>query len=314
MSVTVIIPCFNSEKYISATLHSVLKQTYSSIEIICVDNGSSDNTITILNEFAAQHSSVKVLFQALKGAANARNMGLAYATGKFIQFLDSDDEIEPQKILEQVAYLESTGFDLVVSDRAIYNETLETKIEEINFAHILQNPLSVAISEIIITGNPLYRKSAIEKISGYNTALRVAQDWDFHIRLFLSTNKIGYLAGTFLKSRRLENSLSSNWIEVSNTSIQVIESLRDILFEKKLDHDKSVFKKVVHLYLNSCFAEKNSATIKKYRIEIKRWSSHFSVTECLSKANRLLYKTVGLAGYIKIKSKLLGLENKPSGL
>ena len=105
--VTIIIPIYNSEKYISETLQSIYKQTYKRIEVIIVDDGSNDNSYA----FAKQHQKdqVFVYSQTNKGASAARNFGLAKAKGKYIQFLDADDLLSESKIEEQVILLEETS-------------------------------------------------------------------------------------------------------------------------------------------------------------------------------------------------------------
>jgi len=93
--VSVIIPVFNSETYLRPCLDSVLKQTLENIEIICVDDGSTDNSLNILKEFEKLDSRVKVFTQTNSGAGTARNLGMKHASGNYIVFLDSDDFFEP---------------------------------------------------------------------------------------------------------------------------------------------------------------------------------------------------------------------------
>ncbi len=92
--VSVIIPVYNVEKYLKECLDSVVNQTLKDIEIICVDDGSTDNSGAILDEYASKDSRIKVVHNENKGVGNARNTGLGLATGDYIYFLDSDDYIE----------------------------------------------------------------------------------------------------------------------------------------------------------------------------------------------------------------------------
>ena len=89
--VSVIIPVYNGEKYLEDTLKSVSAQTLSEIEILCVDDGSTDHSWEILQQFAAQDSRIVLLKQKNAGAGAARNYGLKTAKGKYIAFIDSDD-------------------------------------------------------------------------------------------------------------------------------------------------------------------------------------------------------------------------------
>ena len=97
--ISVIIPVYNVENYLSETLLSVCQQTYQNLEILLIDDGSTDNSGKICDEFAAQDQRIKVIHQKNKGISGARNTGLEVATGEFITFVDSDDIVE-NKIIE----------------------------------------------------------------------------------------------------------------------------------------------------------------------------------------------------------------------
>ncbi len=98
--VSVIIPAYNSEKWLKSSVSSALSQTWSKKEIIIIDDGSSDNTLKLAKEF--ESSSVKVISQKNKGASSARNSGLQIAQGDFIQWLDADDILAPDKLKIQL--------------------------------------------------------------------------------------------------------------------------------------------------------------------------------------------------------------------
>jgi len=94
--ISVIIPIYNVEAYLERCLRTVCGQTYKNIEIILVDDGSTDNCLQICIEFANKDDRIKVLTQANQGVSSARNTGLENATGKFIGFVDPDDYIHPE--------------------------------------------------------------------------------------------------------------------------------------------------------------------------------------------------------------------------
>ena len=109
-SVSVIIPNYNRENFIGATIRNLLAQTLKPYEIIVVDDGSTDNSLGVIHSFGDK---VKVLRQANKGPGAARNAGLRVATGEYIQFQDSDDFISLNKLETQVKKIQSTNADLV---------------------------------------------------------------------------------------------------------------------------------------------------------------------------------------------------------
>ncbi|MBK9638742.1 MAG: glycosyltransferase family 2 protein [Bacteroidetes bacterium] len=99
--VSVIIPVYNGEKFVAASIESALKQSYSPIEIIVINDGSTDGTQEILNQFEGK---IIVIRQKNAGQADARNHGLTIAKGKYIALLDSDDLFIPEKIEKQISF------------------------------------------------------------------------------------------------------------------------------------------------------------------------------------------------------------------
>ena len=111
--VSVIIPIYNVEEYLRACLDSVLNQTLGDIEIICVDDGSTDCSAMILAEYAAKDSRVRIVAQKNAGAGAARNTGLAIAQGQWISFLDADDVFDSKMLSDMVVAGESENADVV---------------------------------------------------------------------------------------------------------------------------------------------------------------------------------------------------------
>lgn len=104
--VSIIIPVYNAAKYLDETLHSAFNQTWPNIEVILVDDGSTDNSLAIAESYL--NRSIKIFKQQNKGASTARNLGLKHAKGSYIQFLDADDILSNDKIAEQMAVLNGT--------------------------------------------------------------------------------------------------------------------------------------------------------------------------------------------------------------
>ena len=101
---SIIIPCYNAEKYLPDTLMSARYQTERDIEIICVDNNSTDATRDILEQAAAEDSRIQVLEEKMPGEGPARQKGFVAATGKWLYFLDADDLMEPQLLEGNVQF------------------------------------------------------------------------------------------------------------------------------------------------------------------------------------------------------------------
>ncbi len=116
MSVTVIVPVYNAERFLSRCIQSIINQTYKSIELILVDDGSTDGSSSVCNEYAQLDARVKVIEQRNSGPAAARNAGLHHATGDFVFFLDADDFVDPNAIAVLVSAYDRHKPDLVMGN------------------------------------------------------------------------------------------------------------------------------------------------------------------------------------------------------
>ena len=121
VQVSVIIPVFNGEKYLEKCVKSVMAQTLWSIEIICVDDGSSDNALEILKKLQAKDERIRIVSQPNKGAGAARNNGLRHAGGQYLSFLDADDFFEPDMLERAVEAAEKYNADFVVFNSDQYH-------------------------------------------------------------------------------------------------------------------------------------------------------------------------------------------------
>lgn len=122
VKISIIMPVYNIEKYLKECLDSILNQTFRDYEIICVDDGSKDNSLNILNEYAKKDSRFKIISQENAGAGAARNNGLKLAQGEYVQFLDADDYFEPTMLEEMYNKAQEFGADLVVCSCRKVNE------------------------------------------------------------------------------------------------------------------------------------------------------------------------------------------------
>ncbi|WP_301883184.1 glycosyltransferase family 2 protein [Dialister invisus] len=125
-TVSVIIPVFNAEKYISTCIESLISQSYSDFEIICVDDGSTDNSPRILQQYMSMDPRIKIIEQKNQFAGNARNTGMEVASGKYCMFLDVDDFFEKNMIELQVRQIERDHADICICDADIYDDQAST--------------------------------------------------------------------------------------------------------------------------------------------------------------------------------------------
>lgn len=129
-TVSVIIPVYNVEKYLPKSLGSAINQTYGQLEIICINDGSPDNSLEILEDFAKKDSRIKIINQENKGLSGARNAGIKAATGDYIVFLDSDDWMDEDAVEAAVSKAENADTVLWGYIREFADKSLEKKIFE----------------------------------------------------------------------------------------------------------------------------------------------------------------------------------------
>ena len=123
--ISVIIPIYNSAKYLEQCLSSIIRQTLNEIEIICINDGSTDNSLEILKEFSRNDSRIIVITQENAGAGAARNRGLSLAKGKYLSFLDADDFFEPTMLEDAYKACEERQLDFVVFRSDAYENEIQ---------------------------------------------------------------------------------------------------------------------------------------------------------------------------------------------
>lgn len=192
--VTICIPNYNKEAFIERTLRSVYNQTYKNIELIIIDDCSTDNSAAII-ENVLQHCPFRYTFlknETNKGVCFGANKGVEWAKGKYFQVLSSDDIILPSKILHQVAILENTGDDIafIYSSIKVIDEA-DNFIERNYFEDIgwgSSAPPSGNIYEALLELNfipaltTLIKTSCIKNVGGYDEKLR-SEDWEMSLLL-----------------------------------------------------------------------------------------------------------------------------------
>lgn len=130
VKVSVIIPVYNTEDYLNECLDSIVNQSLKDIEIICINDGSTDNSLKILNKYANIDDRFNVFSQENKGQGSARNFGLKHAKGKYIYFMDSDDILELNALEDTYNICEENSLDFVIFKLSTYNEDTGKKYNE----------------------------------------------------------------------------------------------------------------------------------------------------------------------------------------
>ena len=202
--VSVIIPVYNTEAYLTECIESVLTQTLQDIEIICIDDGSTDHSIEILSHYAQKDNRIKIIQQANQGAGACRNKGLEVASGETIYFLDSDDLLVPTALEKMYKQLEKTQADICVCKRYILEpSTRETTCDDDSLNLSLLPPqetfspqdIATNLYQFCIIGIfiKLYRKSFLDQTAIRFQEIKTTNDVFFNHATLALARRITYL-------------------------------------------------------------------------------------------------------------------------
>ena len=207
--VSVIIPAYNGDRYISAGIDSVLAQTYSEYEIIVVDDGSTDNTSEVVKQYGDR---VNYLSQTNQGVAASRNLGLAAARGEYIAFLDQDDVFLPHKLSTQVALLDrDSALGMINSGWQIVDERgkLKAAVQPWQqIPHLTQ--ANLLIWKPVFLGAMLFRRTWLERSKGFDTSLSQTPDVDLVMRLAAIGCPAAWVEQTTVQYRQHDANASKN--------------------------------------------------------------------------------------------------------
>mgnify|MGYP001197164189 CR=1 FL=1 len=184
MKVSVVIPCFNVEHYLDRCLVGIFAQTHRDLEVIAVDDGSTDRTGAMLLEAGARSPfPFEVMTQQNAGACAARNAGMAKATGTYVQFMDADDALLPEKIAHQVLLAGTNGApDLIVGSARTYDAT--GTLTNTDVQRSTDRDVWMDLMRHRLGGTPtnLWKRSMMEAVGGWNVNMKSSQEYDLMFR------------------------------------------------------------------------------------------------------------------------------------
>lgn len=192
--VSVLVPLYNKVDFIAETIESVLNQTYPNIELIIVDDGSTDGSFEIAKRYAS--STVFVFSQANKGASAARNTAFDYSKGDFIQYLDADDVLDARKVEEQINGMRRETNVLSLAKMFYFSVSYNGiwRIEEITFFNKdYEDMVAFLLEQATITTfihSWLIPRELIKKTGKWNETMTIFDDCDFYLRLIPLATKI----------------------------------------------------------------------------------------------------------------------------
>jgi glycosyltransferase involved in cell wall biosynthesis len=291
--VSVIIPCYNVSAYIEEALFSVLKQTYDALEIIVVDNNSTDDTVEKIKRMQADYPGIQLLTETSKGASFARNKGLVIAKGKYIQFLDADDLLLPGKIEAQVSLAESSGKNsaVVVGD---YKRRSTSGSEAPHKAEKSDPWLALMATKLGITSANLFNREALLDVNGWNANLGSSQEYELMFRLMRKNGEVLFCenSDTIIRDREsgsisLENR-AANWERYCQLRAEMLE----YIISKHPDQNNQKYRQVLFDAIRIWYKYDKKAALSFF--EKENWTDFVPQPSAASSVSYCrLYKILG---------------------
>lgn len=268
--ISVIIPVYNAEPFLEEALDSIINQNFKDIELICVNDGSTDKSLDILKRFAMADSRVKIINQENCGCGASRNRALDEASGEYIYFFDPDDYILPKTFDKLYKNATRNCSDLVLFKIARFNEgqSINYSVPGFDFENIFKDSdfnnftfdyhdvKSYVMNRSFAPWTKLYRKEFLDEYDDFRFPLNVAfDDTPFHIKSMLRASKISFIPEFFYHYRFNPNSVnntSSNGVDIFKICDIVEDFLKTEGFYDEFIDEFKLFKiKQITNYINS---------------------------------------------------------------
>jgi len=253
--VSIIIPTYNHAKYICDAIDSALNQTYKNIEVIVVDDGSTDNTKTIIDE--KYNNKITYIHQSNQGVSMARNTGIKDSIGTWILTVDADDWIDPQYIEHAIKKINDEK--TIVTSRAYF---VDSDLLPIDGSYpegdidLSKTKLHKLVKENYVVTTSLFSKYMWKLTGGYDEFLHIAEDWEFWINLVKNGANVIYIEGDkpYLKYRMHKNKQSDKLKHQLNNTISYVNNKHNV--QRILD--------ISSLYVNILGSECDHADLISY--------------------------------------------------
>ena len=298
MRVAVVIPCHNVEAHLPSALGSVMAQTNSDLDVVCIDDGSTDGTAGVLLDLQERFPGrFRSILQKNLGASAARNAGLRSTTGDYVQFLDADDTIDPDKIAAQIALAKVSGYpDLVVGD---FEQAMPNGLLLPSLALVGQPWMALIKTRMGTTSSNLWSRSALDVVGGWNEDLASSQDYDLMFRLLKNSGSIAWDAHIRTHVlKRASGSISqtgvqANWDRYIALRRAIMEYLR-MLDPERYAPEIETLRQYIFMALRIVAAKDLPKAIEEYRQSI---GHHFKpeVGRAITERYALLHTLLGFA-------------------
>ena len=309
--VSIIIPVYNSAKYLQECLDSVLNQSYDNIEIICINDGSTDNSESILFENQKINNKIKIISKVNTGVSDSRNKGLDVSTGEYIMFLDSDDYLEKHYVEKLLSIMIKTDCELVITGYTQVKNNMLKKNSSFDFSQDFYDitfPKEIRKFFTTYEFNPcwkqLIKKSLLLNNNiKFDSSLQFGEDMLFSYNCYNQSRKTTYLMdyGYYYRdceSSAMHNKNYSKWIKYINDNLYIFDEIKkqtnklyyDDICDKCLMNMNLALKKIMICYKHISYSKfKNiiKDIIKNYDWYLKKYD--MNKTQLTRKTTYKLY-------------------------
>lgn len=323
VKISVIIPVYNAEEFLDESINSILNQTFTDIELVCVNDGSKDNSLEMLNNFAKKDSRVKVIDKPNGGCGSARNKALDNAKGEYVYFFDPDDYVLPDAFEKLYNNAISNDSDLVMFKIARFRdgEPINYSIPGFNFDEIFLNVdfnnftfnyhdiKRFVLNASFAPWSKLYKKEFLDKYDDFRFDLGVAfDDVPFHVKSLLRASKISFIPEFFyhyrLSNPNSVNNTKSNQIDIMKICDLVETFLKEEGYFTEFIQEFVTFKvtQILNYIISSNYeeyfqaAKKEFAEIKRTYLDNPNFDNNILPKESFDKINIIL-KSFSLESY-----------------
>lgn len=315
--VSVIVPLYNAEKYIEETMESILNQTYKNIEIVIVDDGSKDQSSSIVKNFKKKYpEQIKYILQENQGVSVARNTGIENANGEYISFLDSDDLWHSTKIEKQIESMHKNNMNACYCGYMNFYEETGEKVENTtNFVKGNMTKAFLTHQVFAQTSTWIFKKSIVmDHNIRFTPGCSWGEDLEFLFKLMSVTN-VCYVDEYLTYYRILSGgNLSSNYkdYELKTTKeLEVFNRMKDWIHNKSKDlitNDSTELIEILETYLfpytvinNACIYIKGHTKLDKSKVQLIKSDIKKYCRKIYSKNGKRSKKLYAMLWFVRIK-------------
>ena len=315
-SLSIILPVFNVEKYLDRCIKSIIEGSYNDLEIIIVNDGSKDNSDSIIKKYLEKYKNITYIVKENGGLSHARNVGYIYAKGEYIAFFDSDDYIEKDMYEKLMGKVKDYKYDIVVSDLYIeYEETgkkvyvssnileeyrgLTDNVKDINIKKDIMEKIYIAVH------NKIYRKELIDKTFKNNMPFvngMYYEDILYTYSILQNIESISFVKEPLYYYVQRNSSISNNYDKKLYDIITSVEMLiENAVKNNRFEEYKDILEYIGIRYLYGTFMKRIAKT-KNKKIYLEGYDK-------VVKADNEIYEKYGILGKNKKKNSILNNNN-----